>query len=308
MSNSDYTYSQIKNSSNLYYQYEKPSTYSDGVRTLQSRLLECGYSVTVDGLFGSGTRLAVRRFQQCIYGMNSSHVDGKAGKNTLTQLDTVYNKSAFKYGASLCSTPSNWTRSKLASTTWNSSNKRIDALARVIWGEDNYSNDARAAVARVIYNRANSGNSAFLNTSISNKWLAVLSKASQYGTVPNEAWSCNGGDSFDNWPTDNVGIRVLMPRRGKTTDDYINSVWKKTVDLATALEGGSSITTQPGYSVTVTSSGNITVGSTANANLTSNHMYQIGKDKLLKWAREGKNMRNIITYDRNKNGNYFLTI
>lgn len=63
MSNSDYTYSQIKNSSNLYYQYENPSTYSDGVRTLQSRLLECGYSVTVDGLFGSGTRLAVRRFQ-----------------------------------------------------------------------------------------------------------------------------------------------------------------------------------------------------------------------------------------------------
>ena len=132
MANSDYTYAQVKSGSGTY-RYESPSSYSAGVKTMQDRLEDCGYTITdTDGHFGVSTRLAVRRFQQTIYGMSSSNVDGIAGKNTLTQLDTVYQSLAFSFGASLCSTPSSWTRSQLASSSWNNYRKRIDALARVI--------------------------------------------------------------------------------------------------------------------------------------------------------------------------------
>ena len=43
MANSDYSYAQVK-SGNGTYKYEGPSaSYSDGVKTLQTRLSNCGY-------------------------------------------------------------------------------------------------------------------------------------------------------------------------------------------------------------------------------------------------------------------------
>lgn len=308
MSNCDYTYSQVKNGTGTY-RYESPTIYSAGVLTLQSRLRDCGYDITADGHFGSGTRLAVRRFQQCIYGPTSSHVDGIVGQNTLTQLDAVYNTLAFKYGASLCSTPSSWTRTQLASSSWNTYSKRIDALARVIWGEDNYSNNSRAAVARVIYNRANSSDSSFRRSGVSNKWLAVLSKDNQYSTVPGSAWPCDTGDSYDNWPSNGTKQRVLMPRRGTSSGNYINSGWAHAANLAYALENGSSITTQPGYPVTISGNGSVSIGNSATATLTSNHLYQIGRSKLDEWKNNSNyRMSNIITYDTSLNGNFFLIL
>ncbi len=73
----------------------KPSATDDGtlrngssgqkVRELQQRLKDLGYYTgSVDGSFGSGTETALRTFQQ----NNGLTVDGVAGKNTLTQLNS----------------------------------------------------------------------------------------------------------------------------------------------------------------------------------------------------------------------------
>ena len=308
MANSDYTYAQVKSGSGTY-RYESPSSYSAGVKTMQDRLEDCGYTITdTDGHFGASTRLAVRRFQQTIYGMSSSNVDGIAGKNTLTQLDTVYQSLAFSFGVSLCSTPSSWTRSQLASSSWNNYRKRIDALARVIFGEDNDSNAARAGGAKVIYNRANASSSSFRNPSAANKFMAVISCSGQYSTVPSSAWSCNGGDDYDSWPTDGTRQRVLVTRRGSSSasNNYINPAWKNAVELAYALENGSNISTQLGYPITVSSSGTITVGSSATRSMTSSHLYQVGYSKFAEWVNDGISMSQILNYTGEKSGNIFL--
>lgn len=308
MANCDYTYAQVKSGTGNY-SYESPAQYSDGVKTMQQRLRSCGYTdVTADGYFGSGTRLAVRRFQQCMYGLTNYNVDGIAGKNTLTQLDAVYNKVAFTYGASLCSTPSLWTESSLASSTWNNWSKRIDALARVIYAEDNYSDAARAAVARVIYNRANESTGAHRRSGVSNKFLAVLSKSKQYGTVPETTESLTNGDGYDVWPSDGDLQRAFTPPRGNSgTSNYINPAWNNAVTLATQLEEGYSISTSAGYPVTIVNGAPV-AGSSATANLTSSHMYQVGSEQFENWIRLGYNMTNIITYDRSLEGNFFFVM
>ena len=59
------------------------------VRELQNMLIACGYSCGscgADGIFGSGTKSAVRAFQRA-YGLS---VDGLAGVNTMAKLRSVY--------------------------------------------------------------------------------------------------------------------------------------------------------------------------------------------------------------------------
>jgi peptidoglycan hydrolase-like protein with peptidoglycan-binding domain len=48
------------------------------VRAVQSQLVESGYAVTVDGVFGSGTTSAVRSFQSA----KGLGADGIVGDNT----------------------------------------------------------------------------------------------------------------------------------------------------------------------------------------------------------------------------------
>ena len=83
--NSRYTYAQVL-AGNGYYMKDDKLRYSDGVKTMQTKLNKVGYSCgTPDGKFGYGTDSAVRKFQ----GAKSLTVDGKAGKNTLTKLDSA---------------------------------------------------------------------------------------------------------------------------------------------------------------------------------------------------------------------------
>ncbi|GAB2716614.1 peptidoglycan-binding protein [Paenibacillus thermoaerophilus] len=55
------------------------------VTTLQTNLNKVGYTVTVDGIFGSGTESVVKQFQSA-HGLT---VDGKVGSATSTKLNTL---------------------------------------------------------------------------------------------------------------------------------------------------------------------------------------------------------------------------
>lgn len=304
MANKDYTYAQVKSGTGSY-RYESPAQFSAGVQTMQERLQDCGYDIAADGLFGPATRKAVRRFQGTMNSLTSSAVDGIAGRNTLTWLDAVYTSTYFKYGASLCDTPSTWTRSSVGSSTWNTRDKRIDALARVIFAEDHTGDDGRSGVARVIYNRANTSESGFRNPNAPNKWLAVISCSGQYSTVPSSAWSMDDGDTYDSWPSDGARQRVMVPKRGTTSGDYISSPWKNAVDLAIRLEDGLTITTALGYPITISGT-TITVGSTRNRSMSSSHLFQVGWSLFASWVSQGISMSQVLNYTGSQSGNVFI--
>ena len=109
------------------------------VRTIQDKLKRWGYYTgNVDGIYGSLTVSAVKRFQQ----KNGLTVDGIAGTKTLNAMGIMTNSSS-------------------SSSTNNSSN--INLLARAIYGEargESYT--GQVAVGAVIMNRVRS--SKFPNT------------------------------------------------------------------------------------------------------------------------------------------------
>lgn len=110
------------------------------VRTIQDKLKRWGYyNGSVDGIYGSQTVAAVKRFQQ----KNGLAVDGIAGTNTLKAMGITTNSSS------------------VGSTTNNSSN--VNLLARLIYGEargESYT--GQVAVGAVVLNRVKS--SKFPNT------------------------------------------------------------------------------------------------------------------------------------------------
>lgn len=109
------------------------------VRTIQDKLKRWGYYTgNVDGIYGSLTVSAVKRFQQ----KNGLAVDGIAGRNTLKAMGIMNSSSS-------------------GSSTNNSSN--VNLLARAIYGEargEPYT--GQVAVGAVIMNRVRS--SKFPNT------------------------------------------------------------------------------------------------------------------------------------------------
>lgn len=77
--NAAYTYAQVLAGTG-YYMKDDLLRYSEGVKTMQTKLNAAGYNCgTPDGKFGTGTNIAVRSFQSA----KGLTVDGKAGKNTL---------------------------------------------------------------------------------------------------------------------------------------------------------------------------------------------------------------------------------
>lgn len=110
------------------------------VRTIQDKLKRWGYYTgNVDGIYGSLTVSAVKKFQQ----KNGLNVDGIAGNNTLKAMGIMNSSSS------------------TSSSTNNSSN--VNLLARAIYGEargEPYT--GQVAVGAVIMNRVRS--SKFPNT------------------------------------------------------------------------------------------------------------------------------------------------
>lgn len=129
--------------SSQYNQVEALSKYGSRgseVRTIQEKLKRWGYySGSVDGIYGSQTVTAVKKFQK----KNGLQVDGIAGTKTLNAMG-INSSSSSSGGAS-------------------SSSSNVNLLARVIYGEargEPYT--GQVAVGAVILNRVKS--SSFPNT------------------------------------------------------------------------------------------------------------------------------------------------
>ena len=121
----------------------KYGSRGEEVRTIQTKLKRWGYySGSVDGIYGSQTVSAVKKFQQ----KNGLTVDGIAGKNTLNAMGIMSSSSSS--GSS-------------GSSSNNSAN--VDLLARLVYGEargESYT--GQVAVAAVVLNRVK--HSSFPNT------------------------------------------------------------------------------------------------------------------------------------------------
>ncbi len=74
----------------------------DRVKILQQALKDLGYDISkVDGVFGTGTKTAVKAFQT----RHSLTVDGKAGKKTLQKVETYFDKDGSLIGSPIVSNP-----------------------------------------------------------------------------------------------------------------------------------------------------------------------------------------------------------
>lgn len=144
--NAAYTYEQVL-AGKGYFMKDDLLRYSDGVKTMQTRLNAVGYNCgTPDGKFGSGTEVQVKKFQTA-YSLTS---DGKAGKNTLIKLNTVLatydNDDYHKYGKSI-------TADKVYEG--NNSISDVDWIARTIYAECTNIIVDQNAIAIEIKNRLN---------------------------------------------------------------------------------------------------------------------------------------------------------
>lgn len=121
----------------------KYGSRGEEVRKIQEKLKRWGYyNGSVDGIYGSQTVSAVKKFQQ----KNGLTVDGIAGKNTLNAMGIISSSSSS--GSS-------------GSSSNNSAN--VDLLARLVYGEargESYT--GQVAVAAVVLNRVK--HSSFPNT------------------------------------------------------------------------------------------------------------------------------------------------
>ena len=121
----------------------KYGSRGEEVRTIQEKLKRWGYySGSVDGIYGSQTVSAVKKFQQ----KNGLTVDGIAGKNTLNAMGIMSSSSS----------------SGCSGSSWNNS-ANVDLLARLVYGEargESYT--GQVAVAAVVLNRVK--HSSFPNT------------------------------------------------------------------------------------------------------------------------------------------------
>lgn len=109
------------------------------VRTIQTKLRRWGYYTgNVDGIYGSGTLAAVKKFQR----KNGLAVDGIAGKRTLEAMG-IFNSSSSSGGG--------------GSSSGSTNSSDLNLLSRVVYGEargEPYS--GQVAVAAVVLNRVKS--------------------------------------------------------------------------------------------------------------------------------------------------------
>lgn len=163
------------------------------VRTIQTKLKRWGYyNGNIDGIFGSGTLTAVKKFQK----KNGLVVDGIAGKKTLEAMG-IFNSSSSSSGSSSGSTNSN----------------DLNLLSRLVYGEargEPYS--GQVAVAAVVLNRVK--NSSFPNTVsgvIYQKGAFDVVSDGQINMSPNDTAKKAAQDAINGWDPSYGAIYYFNP-------------------------------------------------------------------------------------------------
>lgn len=99
----------------------------DAVKTMQTMLIKCGYScgnAGADGIFGSGTESAVRKFQKT----SKLSVDGLYGPKTKAALEIAYKKKKDK---SAGKTQANTEKEQTYTERWIAAVKTVADMARI---------------------------------------------------------------------------------------------------------------------------------------------------------------------------------
>ena len=172
----------------------KYGSRGEEVRTIQTKLKRWGYyDGNVDGIYGSQTLAAVKKFQQ----KNGLTVDGIAGTKTLQAMG-IFNSSG------------NSSSSNSSSST-NSSD--LNLLSRLVYGEargEPYT--GQVAVAAVVLNRVRS--SSFPNTVsgvIYQSGAFDVVSDGQINLTPNETAKKAAQDALNGWDPTNGAIYYFNP-------------------------------------------------------------------------------------------------
>ena len=170
----------------------KYGSRGDEVRQIQTKLKIWGYySGNVDGIYGSGTLAAVKKFQQ----KNGLKVDGIAGKQTLEAMG-IFNSS-----------------SSSSSNSSNVSSSNLNLLSRVVYGEargESYT--GQVAVAAVVLNRVKS--SSFPNTIsgvVYQSGAFDCVSDGQINLTPNETAKKAAQDALNGWDPTYGAIYYFNP-------------------------------------------------------------------------------------------------
>ena len=179
------------------YALSKYGSRGEEVRTIQTKLKRWGYyNGNVDGIYGSQTLEAVKKFQR----KNGLTVDGIAGTKTLQAMG-IFNSS----GNSSGNTSSN------SSSSTNSND--LNLLSRLVYGEargEPYS--GQVAVAAVVLNRVKS--SSFPNTIsgvIYQKGAFDVVSDGQINLTPNDTAKKAAQDALNGWDPTNGAIYYFNP-------------------------------------------------------------------------------------------------
>lgn len=172
----------------------KYGSRGEEVRTIQTKLKRWGYyNGNVDGIYGSQTMEAVKKFQR----KNGLTVDGIAGTKTLQAMGI--------YSSSGNSSSSN------SSSSTNSSD--LNLLSRLVYGEargEPY--NGQVAVAAVVLNRVK--NSSFPNTIagvIYQKGAFDVVSDGQINLTPNDTAKKAAQDALNGWDPTNGAIYYFNP-------------------------------------------------------------------------------------------------
>ena len=172
----------------------KYGSRGEEVRTIQTKLKRWGYyNGNVDGIYGSQTLAAVKKFQK----KNGLTVDGIAGTKTLQAMG-IFNSSG------------NSSSSNSSSST-NSSD--LNLLSRLVYGEargEPYT--GQVAVAAVVLNRVRS--SSFPNTVsgvIYQKGAFDVVSDGQINLTPNDTAKKAAQDALNGWDPTNGAIYYFNP-------------------------------------------------------------------------------------------------